>query len=70
MTVIINLIVAVALAAYVRNAIRTRAAVGLWWDFLRDEEPIRYWTWLALMTFVTTSSIWSAVEMASGLRGQ
>ena len=61
-----NLLMALVLTAYLRSSVRSRAAVGLWWDFLRDQEPIRYWSQLALVALAILESLWTIIRLTVG----
>ena len=65
-TLLFNVVVAVALAAYLRNSLRNRAAVGLWWDFLRDEEPIRYWIQLGIVALAIVNALSTFLKLIVG----
>ena len=66
LTGLANLLIALALAGYVRASLRSRAAVGLWWDFDRDDEPVRFWLWLIFIGVWVISSIGRGIMHLTG----
>jgi len=68
---LINIAVALALFAFVRRSIQRGYAFGLWWDFQRESEPIRFWMWTAFLGIAAAGSLWSGLDYADQLlRGQ
>ncbi|HEY0011594.1 MAG TPA: hypothetical protein VGB79_01935 [Allosphingosinicella sp.] len=62
--ILFHIVVAVALIGFLRGALRSGAAVGLFWDFLREREPVRYWIYLA---FIALWAAVAAIEAVGGL---
>ena len=62
-----NLLLAGILAAFVKHSIRTGAAVGLWWDYLRSTQPIRFWVYVGVMA---AASLGNAIEGVAKLVGE
>jgi len=68
---LINVAVALVLLSYVRRFIQRGYAFGLWWDFQREAEPIRFWVWTAFVGITGAGSLWSGLNYAVQLsRGQ
>ncbi len=64
---LIDFAMAIVLGVYIRRSIKSGYAVGLWWDFQRQSEPVRFWTWLTVVGLVGMSSFGTAFEMAARL---
>ena len=60
---VFDLFLALVIGLYVRRSIRSRAAVGLWWDFLRDQEPKRFWLQILLVAAAGLDCLWGAVNI-------
>jgi hypothetical protein len=67
---LINVAVAFVLIGYVRRSIQRGYAFGLWWDFQRDAEPIRFWVWTAFVGVTAIASFWSGMDNVVMMRGQ
>ena len=59
----------VILIGYVRQSLRQGYAVGIWWDFQRDDEPKRFWLWIAFVAVTAVSQLWVAAAHAIELSG-
>ena len=61
--ILFHIVLAAALMGFLRGALRSGAAVGLFWDFLREREPIRYWIYLAVI------GLWAALAVVAAVGG-
>ena len=54
----------VILIGYVRQSLRQGYAVGIRWDFQRDDEPKRFWLWIAFVAVTAVGQLWVATTHA------
>jgi hypothetical protein len=66
---LVHVILGVLLLGFVARSLRRGYAVGFWWDFQRQAEPVRFWCWIVFVTFAGLSAFWLAVQEVLKLRG-
>ena len=61
--------IGVILLGYVRASVRRGYAYGLWWDFQRDSEPVRFWIWIAFVVATAFGQLWQGTIAVGKLAG-
>jgi hypothetical protein len=67
---LVNGLFGLALIASIPRSIRRGYAIGFFWDFQRQSEPKRFWTYLAFISLLALASTSIAVQAAIGLLSQ
>ena len=66
---LLNAAIGLVLLGAVRRSWQRGYATGLWWDFQRESEPVRFWSCLVFLTLAGFGGIWVAVRAALELTG-